>query len=348
MVSGLMLAACLFLFACQTPAISPDSRNGSALQLSTLLTDTLGMATCLELDTLDPTLLPPAVLDSLPGNFPQDPILRVLRLTGSHDTLFLVRFQQGGVYLFQSDGHVWGQGQLTSPGPGDVEAFFHLLFQTLFAHHPIKEVEWKGYIPGGGKWEVEFFDDSEWYVTLQGNQLCYALDDHGGHDGDDGYDDDDSTYHSGGSHSGYFGGHVPSGQVPDSLWHWLDQHDPGAEIDEIKYISLCDTVYGFVVKLENSHSGGSHGGDRYLVFAPDGTYLYKFREEDADEVLPNSLHDSLEALYPGFEPDDVMVQTLPSGDIRYEVEMKADRGGDDLFVLVLPDGTVLCERDETD
>ena len=342
----LSLLVLITLVACQPSGISPQSTADAATDLALLLSDSLGLDPCLQADTLSPAQVPAPILDSLQLTHPQDPVVQALRFAGSSDTTYVVHLQSGLVRVYRPDGQFVGGGDPSQLFTGGLIGLVSAFVQQHLPGHTIHEIEWKWHYQGTGSLEVEFTDGSELYFDLQGNTLCFTVDDHGGHSGN--HSGNTSNPGQGSSHSGYFGGHVPSGQVPDTIWQWLDQHYPGAEVDEVKYLSLCDTAYGFVVKLENSYSGGSHGGDRYLAFAPDGTYLYKFREEDADEVLPSSLYDSLEAQYPGFEPDDVMVQTLPNGDIRYEVEMKARRGGDDRFVLVWPDGTVVCEREEND
>lgn len=145
-------------------------------------------------------------------------------------------------------------------------------------------------------------------------------------DDDGGFDDDDG---------GMSGGDCCQLDLLSMVRPWLDANLGSYQIDEVECEDFCDGTTQIEVELENV--------EEEYYFDLMGEFLYSLLERDTS-VIPQSVLDAVESVYPGFRLDDdeVDVLTFADGTVAYEFEIEIGNDDDDIDLLVDEAGNILC------
>lgn len=180
---------------------------------------------------------------------------------------------------------------------------------------------------GSTRYEVELEgsqNDLEVLFAADGTLICQEVDmDDDDNDGDDSNDDNNVD------------------SLPTSITDYITLNYPNYSIDEAEYDMTCDSTMVIEVEIESGNS------ELELTFDMSGNFLYASVEINSMS-LPAAVSNSITTNFSGYtlEDDEAEELTMADGSKRYEVELESTQN--DLEVLFVADGTVICQEVDND
>lgn len=171
--------------------------------------------------------------------------------------------------------------------------------------------------------EILFDRNGNALYESKGESLCDSTGNHHGRG------------HHGRGHHGHGGGQELD-SIPASIQEYVAVNYIGYTIHNARYDSLCQ--FGIVINVMIDSTREQH---HKLIFDASGLFLALAHRVDSTEI-PASVLNTITTQFPGYVLRKKAEQlTLADGSVQYRIFMHQE--GDRKSVVILADGTLLCE-----